>query len=462
MTYRDLDDGAAGQVEATARIETTISAILGIDHLDVHVLAQTGLSGGSLEIVMVMDNSGSMSGNRISTLERAARDLVTNLFGQETIHPTITIGIVPFAATVNVGTGYRNASWMDRDGLSSIHFNNFDSSQKTRFELFDDLDNVTWGGCVEARPYPLDVNDTPASAAQPDTLFVPLFAPDAPDTDPGWGYDDYINDYISDTGGSCDSGSGSNGGKSGKKGKGNNGGGGNSEELTDRERQERICKYDGASASTQLSYGTRKGPNMLCDSPELTPLTNRKSDLISAIARLGAYGGTNIHAGIMWGWRVLSPGTPLTQARDYDEPRNQKIMIVMTDGTNFHGSYDNMNGSWYSAYGYEWEDRLGSGLNTTSKLVGAMNTRTLEACTNAKAAGISIYTIAFDVDDRDTRTMMKDWRQQPGDVLQVRFNQRPGRGLRKHFQEAGRVAAGKVSLPGDIRPAIAPPPCRPR
>src|SRR5690606_11929671 len=36
----------------------------------------------------------------------------------------------------------------------------------------------SWAGCVEQRPSPYDVNDTPATPSNPATLFVPMFAPD--------------------------------------------------------------------------------------------------------------------------------------------------------------------------------------------------------------------------------------------------------------------------------------------
>ena len=133
----------------------------------------------------------------------------------------------------------------------------------------------------------------------------------------------------------------------------------------------------------------------------------------SAIGKLGAYGGTNIHEGIMWGWRVLSPGEPFTQGKAYSDKGNRKIIVLMTDGANFHGAFNNFNKSWYSAYGYAAENRLGSNLNSTSKLVGAMNNRTLEACTNAKAAGILIYTIAFDIDDKDTVDLLRSCATNP-------------------------------------------------
>ena len=177
LTYKDIDSGESGRVDVTSDVPTTISGILGINEIAVHVKSETGLSGGSMEVALVVDNSGSMDGSRISSLKTAARDLVKTLFGSVNYHPSIQIGIVPFAATVNVGASNENAWWMDRNGVSSIHYNNMDSKDYTRFELYEQIRNMKWDGCVEARPYPLDVQDTTPSSDKPDSYFVPLFAP---------------------------------------------------------------------------------------------------------------------------------------------------------------------------------------------------------------------------------------------------------------------------------------------
>ena len=61
-----------------------------------------------------------------------------------------------------------------------------------------------------------------------------------------------------------------------------------------------------------------------------------------------AKGGTNIMEGVMWGWRVLSPEPPFTEGKAYDDPENDKFLIVMTDGENWHQSRSNHNKSTLS------------------------------------------------------------------------------------------------------------------
>jgi hypothetical protein len=216
------------------------------------------------------------------------------------------------------------------------------------------------------RQSPYDVDDTAPSGA---SQFAPWFAPDEPDTNLSYGYDDYQNNYLSDTGGTCSW----------------------TWSLTDAQRQSRTCKYNGATPNT---YGG-KGPNFLCDSNAITPLTNAKSTLSTAIGALDAAGNTNILEGVMWGWRVLSPTAPFTEGKAYTASNNRKIIILMTDGQNNYGALRNMNNSNYFTYGYAKFGHIGQVTNDNSTLTSLLDGKTLAACSNAKARGIVIYTIGF-------------------------------------------------------------------
>ena len=96
-------------------------------------------------------------------------------------------------------------------------------------------------------------------------------------------------------------------------------------------------------------------------------------------------------------------------------------MIVMTDGENTVDGYSssNMNrANGYMAYGYPGSPSQGyngriyssahpepaSGNDVTS----SMNARALETCTNAKAAGITIYTIGLNSPNTTTTSMLTD------------------------------------------------------
>ena len=201
---------------------------------------------------------------------------------------------------------------------------------------------VAWGGCVEVRPTPHDVTDSVPSENTPASLFVPMFNPDEPDSANDGG-NSYGNNYIPDYGGSCPAPPATclktTGRATARRGR-------SLRCSTPAEAQARMCKYQGAS------IGSVQGPNYLCDSAPILPLTNDKSAVISLIQSMQAKGGTNILEGVMWGWRVLSPEPPFTEGRPYDDPENNKYLIVMTDGENWHQARSNHNKSSYHAFGY--------------------------------------------------------------------------------------------------------------
>ena len=92
-------------------------------------------------------------------------------------------------------------------------------------------------------------------------------------------------------------------------------------------------------------------------------------------------------------------------------------MIVMTDGANTFPTSSKHNQSWYSSYGFHKQGRLGASSNSTSSMRSAMNGKTALSCTNAKAAGIIIYTIAFSISDSNTVSMLRDCATSPAYAL---------------------------------------------
>lgn len=359
---------------ASAQVETTFLKLLKIDPITVEATAQSVTGSSSMEIALVLDNSGSMGGSRISTLRQASQNLVRTMFGNDPVSDEVKFSIVPFSGAVNIGTSNVQSSWMDYNAQSPIHQGMF-ASAVNRFDLYEEITNRSWEGCVEVRPSPYHVTDDAPSITTPATLFVPTFAPDEPD-----GYD---NSYMSDAsfagGVSCFI-EGLLGDAFAKLGQ--------------------VCKYKSVSATGG------KGPGFNCDSEPITPLTNVKSDLLSAIGQMQSNGFTNILEGVMWGWRTLSPGEPFSEGAAYDAENNNKFMIVMTDGANtVPDQYSSAFDSSYTAFGYADQGRLGSN-HSNSKMVSKMNDYTLSACTNAKAAGIKVFTIAFDLDDDDTVEML--------------------------------------------------------
>ena len=204
------------------------------------------------------------------------------------------------------------------------------------------------------------------------------------------------------------------------------------------------CKYKGATPTIKSQwFGLSIGPNSNCTTPAITPLTTNSTTLINAIAAMQPTGLTNLGTGFMWGWRTISPtvnpfpiasaatiGQQNPKAYNYGPPSNTKVIILMTDGYNTwapiittasqQGSYTfGVNSpflSSYEAFGFMAENRLAN-YNSTSNGNGTcpspissmgnttsyggfrcqMDNMLLEGCTNAKAQGITIYTVGFSI-----------------------------------------------------------------
>ncbi len=363
-------------VTVTGTTPTTLTRIAGFTGLPLTVSGTARRGSGNLEIALVLDNTGSMRGTKLANLKAAATDLVTGLFGEaDPARPNaLKIAVVPFSMTVNVGPANAGAPFIDRDGLSSIHSQIF-AQKANRLALFGKL-GVPWGGCVEARPMPYDVSDTPASAAVPDTLFVPYFAPDESDYDVN-AVNDYLNDYPL-LGGLL--------------------------VLDNRIRQGQVAKYGTAFkvSKTDRSGGPNGylyGPNAGCELQPITPLTTSKATLTGAIGAMTVSGDTNIPLGLVWGWHALSPSGPLVRGADATDATVRKYVVLMTDGQNQISNTLSSNGSFYSGLGYIWANRVGTVSSDPGARTAALDGRLATLCTAMKAAGIQIFTVRVEVAD---------------------------------------------------------------
>lgn len=440
---------------ATMQIDTTLLGIMGINHITVGVDSAVAADFASLEIALVLDNTGSMRhSGRISSLREAALDFIEVVTDDGT-SDKVLISLVPYTAQVNIGNGANMEQYLDQEGLSQHHaqliegqviarrdthscrnapipvaslqraadsnteFAHADLApdgwrvpgfarvsfldaygdalreligvsrahassvtpydyvidgcfirnpdQISHWQLYEQLDDVDWKGCVEARPEPFDATDTPPDPNNPDTLWVPGFWID----DSGSSY--YrTNDWLSDREPS------------------------GYDFVTDGEVYS-VYKYSSSNGhSVDETPSSTLGPAQNCGDP-IVPLTDNFSLLEDRVDDMTYWysGGTVTAQGVIWGWRTLSPALPFAEGAPYDEVT--KVMVVMTDGRNELVRANNSAiGSHYSAYG-----QLTGGRFPSQSIQAAreyIDGRTLDACANAKYAGILIYTVTFGLD----------------------------------------------------------------
>jgi Flp pilus assembly protein TadG len=115
--------GEGGSILATASgsVDTTLARVLGIYEMQIGATSEAVRSLGKVEVVLVLDNTGSMKGTKLTKLKEAANALVDTLVDATADPADLRIGLVPFSMTVNVGAGYQNASWIDNNAKSPIH-----------------------------------------------------------------------------------------------------------------------------------------------------------------------------------------------------------------------------------------------------------------------------------------------------------------------------------------------------
>lgn len=422
-------DSNTGEVSAKTKTGWQATLLKGLDEFfpgigsdrEVSVSATVARGSGTVELALVLDNSGSMSGTSIANLRTAATDLTKTVFAGVEGTDRVMVGVVPFAASVNVGPQNKTANWIDGGGVGPTHYENF-AEQRNRFELFNAV-GESWAGCVEARPNGLDVKDRKPVASVGKTMFVPMFAPDEPG-EAGRARSGYNNSYLDDDGGQCPryekvclryS----------RRGNCTNE---QTVRLPDSEAQARTCKY----------YGQRRsggaGPNSMCTTQPLLPLNSTRSDVEYAISRMQASGNTNIKEGLAWGWRVLSRRAPFREGRGKNASNNRKIMILMTDGQNWYNTQSSANKSVYASHGYASKGRLGA-TYTRSGYTNDLNTKSRAVCDNAKADGVTIYTIAFRLENDPTTQALLKYCASGDDNFFVASN---GAALIQSFRNIGR------------------------
>ena len=103
-------------VEAQVEIPTTFMRIVNIDSITVSARAVVQRTVNGMELVLVMDNTGSMRGSKMTTMKDSAEDLVNILYGSRQQVPNFWVGLVPYAATVNVGSS--RTGWLE-DGTAT-------------------------------------------------------------------------------------------------------------------------------------------------------------------------------------------------------------------------------------------------------------------------------------------------------------------------------------------------------
>lgn len=387
----DFDKGAnylSAKSTATAEVKLVFMSAFDKTNPTIRVSAQTYQSTKSLEVAMVLDNTGSLGESGIRAVRDAASGLVDILHNQsETNGKNIKVALVPFVTAVNVKGNDYSDRWIDTKGKAKFNGANFEGHHD-HLSLFGKL-GVAWKGCVEARPAPFNIGDTPPDEDAPDTLFVPYFAPDEPGPAKTPGNDgarfnnSYLDDQIAGPAPYGDA-------------------------ADQRNRQRSIAKYMSHPDISRITenQSLSNGPNRACPTP-IVPLTDKFDELQTAIKGMKYWNGsgTNVSEGMAWGWRVLSPAEPYAEGKPFDSAGNSKAIILFTDGDNvvFGASSEQINKSDYGAYGFLDANRFGTA--NQGSAARQVDEWTQNVCSSLKERNVEIFAVLLNAESANNRKL---------------------------------------------------------
>ena len=99
------------QAVASVDIELAFPVFGGSSSRKISVESAAVYSDKKIEVAMMLDITGSMAGNKLSDLKRAARNAVATLLASNSkTNPRVRVAIVPYANSVNVGHGIAQLS----------------------------------------------------------------------------------------------------------------------------------------------------------------------------------------------------------------------------------------------------------------------------------------------------------------------------------------------------------------
>lgn len=266
-------EGDELSVSAYADYTTFFLNVIGMDNITVFSSTNVRREIRGLEVVLVLDNTGSMAtNNNISALKNGTRDFINILFGATSDPEDIKIGLVPYANAVRVG----------RYGLGL----NPDGTTYADGESFVNLPNG----------YTYTTNANHSSSTQWFGCVIEYEAG-------GWNANITTNDPYPD------------------------------DVLDDYRGPWSIYRYEEWN-NNQRRYNVSSRPATNCPRAMVVPLSSDQDALLAAVDTMTPHGNTLGNIGMVWGYRVLSPEFPFEEAAAWDNENWRKAIILMTDGDN--------------------------------------------------------------------------------------------------------------------------------
>ena len=359
VTEATVTEDGELRATVTAQVKTTFLNVFGISTFDVSVFSAAKVGGSSIEVALVLDNTGSMKGSKLNALKEAATNLVEAVMpdGQD---DKVKIALVPFADYVNIGKDNRDEAGLD----VPADYDYTPPGQHCWNEYPNSTEHCTpvkeWGTCHnDGVPYPcLKTVDWDCTGDLGDPVRV------------------------------C-------------------------EDKSTRHYKFRGCMGSRPNGDGEIEESPENGVPGLMETwnwcrkiQKIKRLTNDKGEILDAIDTMKAKRNTYIPSGLVWGWRVLSNLAPFSDGVPYSNDSVSKVIVLLTDGANSQSMR-----KWYGKKvqnhnGELWGHNRAIKSNMAYK--ADANAKTEQLCSSIKAKGIMVYTIAFDVNNgSDIKTLLQ-------------------------------------------------------
>lgn len=337
--------------EISARLDVKVPSkfltLVGYNEFDFSISSSAIVGGRSLEIALVLDNTWSMNGAKIASLKSSAQNLVDQLMTDDSSN--VKMALVPFADYVNIGTDNRNEPGLDIPSSYTVS----ESWEDTRSTVRRCEYREVHYSCVK--------DGIPSTCTRSERYDCR----DVPNENQGKVYNwETTYDWYG-----C---------------------------MASRPHDLNVRDEDYATGVP----GLMQSWDSICRhiSP-VTRLTTDKDAITSALEDMKADNEdrlTYIPTGLAWGWRLISDIAPFADGVSYDDEAVTKVIVLMTDGDNTLQMQKRNNAATRDNAGEVW-------MHDKDKAHGAdisvTNGFTSQLCSNIKARGIVIHTIAFDVEE---------------------------------------------------------------
>ncbi len=395
--------GSTIQVVGSGQVTTDFMKVAGFPTLSFNTSSTAAWGNVRMRVAMALDNTGSMAQDgKMPALQTAAKSLVDQLSALAKNPGDVYISIVPFAKDVNIGASLYTQSWIDwRDWEAEAV--DLQGSKPSN-----------WSQVGPGSPCPFSMqNDgfTCLSGAASTTVVsdVPSNGQICPGPDPssryGFAYHYLVNGCYTSvagstqanvcTGSSCNCNNysnsctctGSGSGKACKQPAFTHVWTPNNHNTWSGCITDRAQDYDTKNTSptstpdtmfpAEQYYENGKSYCKPGNNPPLQPLTLLSYDwtaLKSAIDAMEPTGGTNQPIGLAVAWQTLSTAAPVYAPAMDPNYTYKSAIVILSDGLNTENRWP--------SYG-DGSSQNGTLIDDRQKIL----------CDNAKAAGVTIYTI---------------------------------------------------------------------